>query len=253
MSSKESYAERRNDLIRFIEDQINNGIYQTRTETVKEKDPLSGSDRTVNYVRLVEAEGVIQRQEESPLKVFGVRTFNLSINSVTYDDTVDKQIAAQQKAMMDVQTAMANAKKAEQDAITAEKNGQAQAAEAKWKQEVIKATMVTEAQQKLEVARLDAEAAAQEKRKQILLGEGEAERRKLVMAADNALDARLAAYVRVNELYAQALKEMKMPLVPTVVSGGGGNGNATSVQTLIDLFTVKTAREIGIQATPGGK
>src|SRR2546430_512902 len=34
MSSKESYAERRNDLIHDIEDQIQNGIYQTRTEQV---------------------------------------------------------------------------------------------------------------------------------------------------------------------------------------------------------------------------
>lgn len=41
-------------------------------------------------------------------------------------------ISQQQAATMQIQTALANAKKAEQDAITAQKQGEADAAKAKW-------------------------------------------------------------------------------------------------------------------------
>jgi hypothetical protein len=57
MSSAESYAERRNELIRYIEDQVSGGVYQTKTEEQKEPDPITGEQRTVTHVRLV-TEGV---------------------------------------------------------------------------------------------------------------------------------------------------------------------------------------------------
>jgi hypothetical protein len=253
MSSTESSAERRNELLNLIEDQIDLGVYKTKTEEIKEPDPMTGAMKTVNKVTLVTDEkGVILRQDVSPLQEFSIKTFNLSLNEIDYEDTVETQIAEQQKAVMQVQTAMANAKKAEQDAITAEKNGQAAAAKAKWDQEALKATAVTKAEQELAVAKLERDTAEQQKQKQILLGQGEAERRRLVMSADNALDARLDAYVKVNERYAQALENIKQPLVPTVVSGGNGAGQ-TAVQTLIDLLTAKTAKEIGVSAAPSQK
>lgn len=146
MSSQESYASRRNDLFQYFEDQIANGVYRTETIQEKQKDVMTGSDKTVNVVRLIMKGGVPERADDSPLKMFGIRTFNPVINSIEYDKVVEAQIQEQQKALQSVQTAMANAKKAEQDAITAEKNGQANAAGAKWAQEVIKATEVTKAQ-----------------------------------------------------------------------------------------------------------
>ena len=251
MSSKESYADRRNELIHYIEDQIKLGVYDTDTETVREKDAMTGQEKTVNYVRIAKDEsGNPTRQESSPLSEFGIRTFNLSINSVTYDATVEGQIKSQQQATMQVQTAIAEAKQAEQQAITAAEHGKAEAAKAKWEQEVIKAKAVTQAEQKLEVARLEREAAEQEKQKQILLGQGEAEARRLVMSADNALDARLAAYVEVNKAYANALKDIKQPLVPVVQSGGSGQRGQTAVQDLIDALLAKTAKELSVNPVP---
>jgi regulator of protease activity HflC (stomatin/prohibitin superfamily) len=251
MSSRESFAERRNELIRFIEDQISGGVYETVTETVKEKDPMTGIEKTVGYVRIVlDDAGAPMRQEASPLTEFHIRTFNLSLNQIRYDERVEKQIESQQRATMQVQTAIAQAKEAEQAAITAEKNGQAEAAKAKWEQEVLKAKAVTKAEQQLEVARLERAAAEQEKQKQILLGQGEATRRKLVMQADNALDARLAAYVKVNQAYATALQNIKQPIVPLVQSGKDGGGGGNGVQAFMDLLVAKTARELGVKVNP---
>lgn len=249
MSSKESYAERRNDLIFYISDQLENGIYKTETRQVKVTDPLSGEQKTVNIVELIKnKEGMLERQDSSPLASFGVKTFNLSLNQIKYDTQVEAQIQAQQKATMDVQTAAAQAKKAEQDAITAAKNGEAEAARQKWEQEAIKAKMVTEAEMRRDVAELDRQTAERRKLEQIAIGEGEAKRRQLVMQADGALEKKLDAWVKVNERYAQALEGMSVPLVPSVVMGQGNNGSQSnnSVQSLIEMMQVKTAKDLAI-------
>jgi regulator of protease activity HflC (stomatin/prohibitin superfamily) len=173
MSSKESYAERRNELLNLIEDQIQNGVYLTRTVQEKAKDPLTGEVKTIAKVELVvDKDGKPKRAEESPLQEFGIKVFNLSINEVKYDEQVEDQISQQQKLTMEVQIAMADAKKAEQEALTTKKQGEATAAKAEWEQKTIMAKEVTRAEQekkvaetlaaqKLAVAELDAKAAAQ--------------------------------------------------------------------------------------------
>src|ERR1044071_1608577 len=89
MSSKESYAERRNDLISLIDDQIIHGIYKTEIIQEKQKDPITGQDKTVSLVKLIKDNGLYARQDRSPLEDFAIKTFNLSINEVKYDPTVE--------------------------------------------------------------------------------------------------------------------------------------------------------------------
>jgi len=109
----------------------------------------------------------------------------------------------------------------------------------------------TEAKQKLEVARLDAEAAKQFKLAEIERGEGEAKRRQLVMEADGALEKKLAAFVEVQKAYAQAIGQHQGSWVPQVVmsapQGGAAQGNGA--QALIDLFTAKTAKDLSLDLT----
>jgi hypothetical protein len=246
MSSKQSANERRNDLLSLIEDQAVNGVYQTVTRDVRQKDPITEQDKTVTIVELKKGEdGKVLRQEESPIKTFGLRMYNLSLNEVKYEDTVEKQIAQQQDAIMQVQTAMANAKRAEQEVLTVAKQGEANAAKAKWEQEVIKAKAITEAEMKLGVAELERKAAEQTKMKEIALGEGEAKRKQLVMEANGALDVKLEAYKEVNFKYAEALSKVTQPLVPSVVMGGGGAAGNTTMD-LMQLLQVKTARDLAI-------
>ncbi len=72
MSSAESYAERRNELISFIDDQVENGVYQTFTEEVKQPDPITNEQKTVTVVKLkVDQARHYLRQDQSPLKQFG--------------------------------------------------------------------------------------------------------------------------------------------------------------------------------------
>ena len=117
---------------------------------------------------------------------------------------------------------------------------------AKWDQEVIKAKEVTTAEQRKAVATLDAETAALRKREQILIGEGEAERRKLVMAADGALDKKLEAYIKVSEFYANAIAKYTGAWVLSVMMGGA-SGSGNGANALIDMLTAKTAKELGLE------
>lgn len=245
MSSTESSGERRNDLLSYINDQASNGVYMTNTRPEKQKDPVTGQEKTVNVVEIVKDSktGVVQRAQQSIVAKYGVTLLPLSVGNIKYDAVVEKQIAERQNAITQVQIALANAKRAEQDALTIAKQGEATAAKAKWDQETIKAKEVTAAEQKRDVARLDKEAAEFTKQKLILEGQGESEKRRLVMSADGALEQKLRAYEEVNKSYATAIQNYKGQWVPNTVFGAT-NGSMNGATALVDLLTAKTARDL---------
>jgi regulator of protease activity HflC (stomatin/prohibitin superfamily) len=245
MTSKESYAEKRNDLIYYIEDQASRGVYKTKQIEVKEVDPLTNEEKMVTKVEIVEkTPGQSVRQEESPIKTYGVRLYNISINGIEYDKSVEKQIQTQQQAIMNVQTAMANAKKAEQDAITIAKQGEADAAKAKWEQEVVKAKMVTQAEAQRRVAEEEVKTAELNKRRDILEGEGIAAKKRLVMQADGALQQKLETYVTVQKYWAEAFSKYGGNVVPQIQSGGGGTVNGATM--FMEMMGMKAARDLNI-------
>ena len=279
MSSAESYASRRNDLLNLVFDQVENGAYKTVSKDVTTKDPLTGADKSVRVVDIVlDDHGVPIREDKSIISGSGLKTFNLTLDSIVYPPTVEQQIQNQQQSIMAVQTAIAKAKTAEQDAITIEQQGKATAAQAKWEQEAVRAKEVTIAQKnvdvatltaqadmtnavilaqkQLEVARLDALAAEQTKAAAILRGEGEAQAAQLKMNANGALDQKLAAYQAVNQAYAQAIADYKGNWVPSTVFGGnGGTTSGTAgggASQLIDLLTAKTAKDLSLDLTMTG-
>jgi hypothetical protein len=244
MTSGESFAKKRSYLISFVEDQIQNGIFRTNSRDTTIKDSFTGAEKTVTIVDIIKNnDGSFARQEESALSRFGIKAFNFAIENMPYDQTVEDQIKQQQKITMDIQTSIADAKKAEQNVITVEANGKAEAAKAKWDQEVIKAREVTLAQQKLAVAQLAAQAAEQTKREQILLGEGEGERKKLVMQANGALEQKLEAYVATQKVWAEAFSKFGGSVVPQISWGAGneskGSNAAVDFMNLMSMYTAK--------------
>lgn len=246
MSSKESYAEKRSDLIQLIEDQAARGVYQTIQKDIKTADPISGQEKTVTVVEIqYDTAGTTLRQEVSPLKSYGISLSNLSIESITYDSKVESQIEAQRKATMEVQTAMAKAKEAEQRALTAEKEGEARAAEAKWEQEVIAAKEVTQAEMRRKVAEEDVKTADLQKRKAILEGEGEAAKKRLVMQADGALTQKLQAWKEVQGYWADALANYKGNIVPLYQTGGSGN-SGNGAMNFMEIMGMKAARDLNL-------
>lgn len=249
MTSKESYSERKGELLSDIEDQITNGVYKTQIVTTKEADLITDKEKTVSrVVRMLDATKPLGfgRQDTSPLSEYGIRTYNLEIK-VAYDKAVEDQIQEQQKLAMSVQTAMATAKQAEQRALTVEKEGYANAAKAKWDQEVIKAKNVTEAESRFAVAKMNNDIEEQNRQGMLKRADGEATYRKRLMDADNALDARLRAAVEINKYYADAIKNHPGAWVPNVVMGGSGAGS-NGAADLMNLLTIQAAKAVGLNA-----
>lgn len=257
MSSTESAAEKRNLLLQYMQDQAKNGPYQTRTVTLKVIDPLTQAEKTVNAAEIVIGkDGLPVRENESSATMFGIKLLPMTINRIKYDGEIEKQITSRQVAIQGVQIAQANALKAEQDAITAAKQGEANSATAKWAQEALKATAVTLAEQEaavatlnakrdLDVAMLATKEAEQYKQKQILEGTGDAEKKKLIMAANGSLDQKLAAWVDVQKAYATAIGTYTGSWVPQIVTGGNSVA-ASGAQQLIDMLSVKTAKDLAL-------
>lgn len=246
MSSKESYAEKKNDLIFYIEDQVSRGVYKTRQVETKIIDELTNDERTITKVEIVEKDGLPLRQEKSPIAEYGIRIYNISVNKISYSNTVENQIRQQQKAIMDVQLAVANAKKAEQDAITVAKQGEANAAKAKWEQEVIKAKLVTEAESRKKVSELEVLTAENNKRKMVLEGEGEAAKKRAIMQADGALKDKLDAWVKAQGFWAQAFAAYKGNVVPYYVASPNSGGYTNGATQFMEIMGMKAARDLNL-------
>lgn len=254
MSSTESSGERRAELVQYINDQAEHGVYVTTAENITTKDLVTGVEKTASVTKIVRDEkGMPKRQQGSILAEFNIKLLPMSISELKYDKIVEDQIAQRQRATTEVQIAQANALRAKQDAITTEEQGKATAAKAKWEQETIKAKEVTLAEQKFKVAEWASKEAEQYKREQILKGEGDGARKRLVMEADGALERKLEVYSNVSKYYADAIAKYQGQWVPSVVMGGNGQNTTNGAQTLVDMLTAKTARDLGLDLSVAGK
>lgn len=287
MTSKESYSEKRNDLIHYVTDQIQNGVYRTQQKTTWVKDDLTGQSKEVVIAEILhDKDGKIERQEDSVLNQYNIKAYNFAITTMPYDDVIEAQIKQQQGITMSVQTSIAEAKQKDQQALTAEAEGRASIAKAKATQETIKIAEVTKAEQerqvaltqadkekqaaliqankekevaelagkqRLAVALLDQQAAEALKQKLILEGEGESAKRKLILAADGALAQKLLAYQTVNSYWADAFAKYKGDIVPRMISGGGAApGSTNAMQQFMELQNMNAAKQLGVDLSISG-
>ncbi len=241
MSAFESYAEKKNDLIEYITDQLNNGVYKTTVKQVETTDPITGEKKTVKIASLIpdeNAPGGFRRSESSPFQYYGLEIGQVAVSKIDYSEKVKLQIAQQQEANMMVQTSKAKTLAAQQEAIRAEEAGKAAAMEAKWQQEKIKAVEVTKAEQAYEVARLQALEAKEIAKKIEQEGNAKAAaNRALVNAGLTPLErATIEKETKIG--VAQALSKIQLPTY-VVAGGNGGNGN-----TAMDAMGLKMMTDL---------
>lgn len=248
MTSFDSAAGKRGELLQILNDQTLHGVYRTTSRTVRAKD-LAGIEKDMTVTEIVKDEkGQPIRAQASYVQKYNVTLLPMTISRVAYEDRVERQIQEQQDATNRAVVSAANAKKADQEAITAEAQGRANAAKAKWEQEVLNAKTVADAQAKITIADASVKEAKAFKDAEILRGEGEAKRKQLVMEADGALDKKLEAIVAINARYAQAIEKAQPGAwAPQIVMGKSAGGDAGQNSTqLVDLLTAKTARDLGV-------
>jgi len=161
---------------------------------------------------------------------------------------------------MKVQTSRAEALEAEQRKLTAEAEGKARVTTAQYEREVTKIAAETDAKRDYEVALTKAKqdkdvaeqkkvAAAFYKQEQILIGEGDAARKKAVMEADGALEQKIKAIVEINGRYAAAFGQHR--LVPDIVmgTGDGKTGNASQITEFMGMLNANVAKQLALDLT----
>ena len=197
----------------------------------------------------MDEKGQPARESHSQLTEYGLILQPVAINDIHYDEAVETQIKERQKATTAVQISKANAIRAEQEKLTTISQGEANAAKAKWEQEVENAKTIATAQARVTIADAAVKEAQAYKQSEILRGEGEASHKRAVMEADGQLDKKLDALVKINALFAQAIEKAQPGAwSPQVVMGGSSNaqGSGSRATDLVDLMTAKTAKDLGV-------
>lgn len=241
MSSLQSVSETRTDLIEYITDQLNDGVYKTRaikTEVINEITGETELRTTAEIISDANAPKGRKRQEVSPFSQYGITCGLVSITDIKYDAATQDQIDAQKQANLAVITSKTKSIEAMQKTIQIAEEGKAATEKAKWEQERIKIVEVTKAEQEREVARLAAEKAEFDKKKIVAEGEAKAAaNRALVAAGLTPLEkANIEKETKIG--VAQALKDIKLPKI--VMNGGtSGGGN-----TAFDAMGLKAMTEL---------
>lgn len=255
MTAEDSYRNKRPQFIQMVTDQIMSGLYVTTTEIVQTE------DGTIHTQKIALDENGNPRRQVRDLEKYGVRITQVNVTDIDYETAVNEQIARKREASMGAELAKVEAEKARQAKIQAEEEGKRNVTVAQYQEEEQKIKEVTRAQKEKEVAliaaqrevevaelgkkqaQIEVEKARLEKQATIERARGEAEARKMIMAADGALEKKLEAYVQVQKVWADAYTKQRP--TPDITIGGGG-GEAGAAQTLMDLLTIKTAKDLSL-------
>jgi hypothetical protein len=233
MSSLESVSETRTDLIQYITDQLNSGVYKTKITKIKTTNELTGDTETVAKADIMlDRNGNYLRQENSPFKQYGVTCNLVSITDIKYDKATQQQIDAQKAANLAVVTAKTKSLEAIQKTVLVTEQGKQAAEEAKWEQEKIKAKEVTKAQQEFEVAKLEAEKAEQVARKVKAEGEAKAAANRALVSAGATPEQLLQMKKETMIGIAHELANSNTEWVPKIMVNGGNGSGSDPMQTV---------------------
>ena len=233
MSSLESVSETRTDLIQYITEQLNDGVFKTKINKIKVTNELTGDTETVAKAEiLVDRNGNYMRQEKSPFQQYGVTCNLVSITDIKYDKATQDQIDAQKQANLAVVTAKTKSLEAIQKTVLITEQGKADAEKAKWEQEKVKAVEVTKAQQEYEVAKLAAARAEEVARKVRAEGEAKAAANKALVAAGLTPEQKANIHKDMMVGIAHEFANAKTEIVPKIIVNGSGNSGSDPMQAV---------------------
>lgn len=282
MTSEDGYAVRRGDFASWAEDQFVNGVYRTTlTQIEVQVEPATLDDAG----KVVKA--AVMRKKDIPIIATDEGTgmpihqtpdiakyqFNVSgfaINDWVFESKTLEQIDTKREAEMAIITSKAKAEQAKQEEQQKVAEGKKAVAERKYEKEVEKVASVVDAKRLAEVAVIDAErqvavnqqnvlaqkedvlAATEEAKAIKLRADAKAYQKREILAADNALAQRIDAYIQVNRNYAEHFGKQKW--VPELVMSGSGEGaeGGNSAAAMIDLLSVKTAKDLSLDMNLDG-
>lgn len=215
-----------------VEDQLRHGIYVTKSDKV-DKVTSTGDIEEQRVTVLVYGEDGQPLRTPNRLQQLGCEVLECVIDVPAFDPKVNEMIAARKDEAMKTELAKQSAIRAKQDALTAEEQGKANVAKAKYEQEVVKVQAVTVAQKEYEVAALAAKKEEENKKATIFKGQAEAEANRLKVAA--GLSPQEAADWKYKTAVGVAAELAKVNVPSILITGDGKSGNSVSPMDAVGI------------------
>ena len=222
-----------------VDDQLQNGIYVTQSER-KEIVNATG-DTEVRQVTVIsrDSSGVPLRQPNR-LQELGCDVTNCVIDVPGFDQTVEDMIAKRKDEAMKTELAKQAALRAQQDAITAEEQGKADVAKAKYAKEVIKVEEVTEASKRFEVEEYAAKQAIETAKKIVAEGDAKAAANRALVSAGLTPQQEMEMTIKIADVVSKNIAAAPTPQV--VITGG--EGGSSGAEEALKVFGAERALEL---------
>ena len=211
-----------------VEDQLKNGIYVTKSDKVT-------IERSTGDIEEQRVTVIVYGQDGKPLRTpnrlqeIGCEVLECVIDVPQFDSKVEEMIAARKDEAMKTELAKQSAIRAKQDAITAEEQGKANVAKAKYEKEVDKVKEVTEASKKFEVEEYAAKTAKETAKKIEAEGMAQAAANRALVSAGLTPQQQMELQIKIAEVTSANIAKAS---TPQVVIMGGDEGSANEVMKI---------------------
>lgn len=215
-----------------VEDQLRNGIYVTKSDKVSKTTSTGDIEEQRVTVLVYGADGQPLRTPNR-LQQLGCEVLECVIDVPQFDTKVEEMIAKRKDEAMKTELSKQEAIRAKQDALTAEQQGLANVAKAKYEKEVEKIQEVTTAQKLFEVAALSAKKEDENRKAAIYIGQGQAEAARLKVAAGLTPQEAAEWKYKTSVDVAKALAGVNVPSI--MINGGDGKAGGASPMDAIGI------------------
>ena len=249
MSSEESYTNK-SLFPQWTLDQLQGGVYKTEEYRVEIVDEITKDIEIRKAVRIHRDEHGNPIRNEPVLNHYGITISQATIREPEYDNNILNLIREKRSFEVAITIADADAEKASQQKLTVIQNGKKQVTEAEYQARKImekaieaarkdKTVALTLASKGLIVAEQDYLAESSKADGLIAQARGEADRRKKVKEADNALVMRTEAFEDIMGYYKKAFTQISWsPRIATASAAYGKNGLPPALESFLKVSEV---------------
>ena len=223
-----------------IDDQLENGVYLTKS-SVQDFITATGDTETRQVTEVLLDENGLAMRKANRIQELGCVVLECVIDVPNFDPKVEEMIALRKDEAMKTELAKQAALRAKQDAITAEEQGKANVAEAKYTKEVEKVKAVTDAAKAFEVEEYAAKQALETAKKIKAEGDAKAFANRALVAAGLTPQQEMEMTIKIADVVS---KNIAGAPTPQVVIVGGDGGSGSGADEALKVFGAERALEL---------
>lgn len=250
LSSEAHYSGGRAQMTQDYLDQLQNGAFLLQINEINKYDSIEKSNRKIYQINIQKDKSGILKRKFSSIKEYGVNASDAQITDVDYETAVDsmlaKKIAAATKASVSKQELMT----AQQQQLTAEAQGKKQLVDIEYAEKkkqmpniILSQTNVETSKQYLIQQDIDLQSSVKESQKIKNYADANAYERAKAINADNGLQQKIDAYVKVQSKWAEAFSAYGGNIVPLYQTGGSSGNGAVN---FMELMGMKAAKDLNL-------